>query len=506
MTDTAQSGAIGEAGVAIPVSPAGAPERTLRQQVVRGSAWTIVGFVGTQVIRLAGNLILVHLLPQSAFGLMGLVSAFLIGLEMLSDLGGGGSVVQHPKGESEPYLRTAWSIAAVRGMLLWLIACVAALPFAWAYGHAVLSWIVPISACSALATGLLSARVYVLHRRMTLGPMAAIDVGSLVAGQLVMIGWALISPSVWALVVGGLAGTLLRVVLSHVALPGPRDRFGWDREAASAVLHFGAWIFASSMLTFLAAQSDRLIFGALIPLDLLAAYSVAVMLATMPTFAVGALAIRILYPVFSRMNTPDGGLARQFARSRRPLLIACGWVLSGMIAGGPTIIAILYPAGFAPAGWMLSVLAMGAWLTVLESGYGMAFFALGKGKFAAAANAAKLAGMIVLIPVGYRLGGFPGAVGAFAATEGVRYAASTLLARRLGLRAWAQDLGHSLVVVAASGAGYGLAWAAAAYGLGPAGQAAGVFVVATAIWLPAAVPELRRLRAEHDGAPAGREG
>jgi len=38
---------------------------------------------------------------------------------------------------------------------------------------------------------------------------------------------------VWALVIGGLLSAALRVVASHVAIPGRRDRFGWDRAAVT---------------------------------------------------------------------------------------------------------------------------------------------------------------------------------------------------------------------------------------------------------------------------------
>ncbi len=469
-----------------------ASETPLRTQVVSGSVWTIIGYGGTLVLRLAANLILVRLVPQAAFGLMGLVSALMTGLEMFSDLGGGGSIVQSPRGEEPAFRRTAWTISAVRGALLWIAACIAAIPFSLAYGHPILASIIPLSALSALALGLGSTKVHIQNRRMVLRPAVVMDLVSYTFGLLVMIGWALIAPSVWALVAGGIAGSLLRLFWSHALLEGTPDRFGWDRASASAIINFGRWIFVSTLVTFLVRQADRLIFGAMVDLDLLAAYGVASMLAAMPQGVVAALTMRILFPVLSMLHRDGRGMADHYKRARQPILVGCGWVLSGMIAGGPTIISILYPSGFAPAGWMLSVLSAGSWLGVMEAGNSTALLAQGKGHLMAASSVAKLIGMVALIPAGYAVGGFPGAVIGFAATEGVRYGVSTALGRRVGLRNLRQDTGHTLLVIASSAAGWASARTAGAQGWSVVAEAGTVFIAVTAVWLPWSLPPLLR--------------
>lgn len=469
----------------------GAPAAPLRSRVISGSVWTILGFMAGNVLRLGGNLILVRLVPQHAFGLMGLVSALLTGLEMLSDLGGGGSIVQNQRGESAEFRRTAWTLATIRGLVLWAIACALAYPFAAGYGHPVLAWIIPICGLSAVTAGLGSTKLHVLSRRMVLAPVVLIELAGHAFGLVVMIAWALVDASVWALVFGGVAGAVLKLVLSHAAVPGTPDRFGWDRASASAIVHFGRWIFVSSLVTFLVGQSDRLVFGAMIPLELLAAYSVASMLAIMPASAVSTLTIRVMFPALSSVGRGGENLASHFTRARRPILVGSGWVLAGMIGGGPTMIALLYPAGFAPAGWILSTLAAGSWLSVMEAGNGTALLAQGRGHLMAAASTAKLVGMIALIPLGYAAGGFPGAVGGYAAAEGVRYTVSTLVARRHGLKNLRQDAAHTALVAVASAAGWLAARAAGSWPV--AAQAAAVFVAVTAVWLPVGIGPARQL-------------
>ena len=61
-------------------------------------------------------------------------------------------------------------------------------------------------------------------------------------------------------------------------------------------MRFGRWIFVSTVLTFLAGQSDRLVFGKMIPIALFGVYSIASMLAALPTQAVLKLGGAVIFP------------------------------------------------------------------------------------------------------------------------------------------------------------------------------------------------------------------
>jgi len=95
------------------------PPRSFVQRVMRGAAFTSGGFVLSQGMRFASNLILARLLFPEAFGLM----ALMTGLTMLSDTGVPQSIMQNKRGEDPDFLNTAWTLNLMRGVVLWLIAC-----------------------------------------------------------------------------------------------------------------------------------------------------------------------------------------------------------------------------------------------------------------------------------------------------------------------------------------------------------------------------------------------
>ena len=66
------------------------------------------------------------------------------------------------------------------------------------------------------------------------------------------------------------------LVLSHLALPGPKSRLHLETDAARTQFHFGKWIFASSAMEFVAQQMDVLFLGYFVTIGQLGVYGVAV--------------------------------------------------------------------------------------------------------------------------------------------------------------------------------------------------------------------------------------
>jgi hypothetical protein len=106
--------------------------------------------------------------------------------------------------------------------------------------------------------------------------------------------------------------------------------------------------------------------------------------------------------------------------------------------------------------------------------------------------------MILLLPLGYHLAGFPGALMAYAAAEVFRYAASTVGVYRRGLPTLRQDIECTLIVAVASVAAHYTVEYLSGRGHPALVQAFAVFVIVSAIWarwlFPYAGQALRKVR------------
>lgn len=460
---------------------------------MEGSLWTIGGFALGQVIRFGTNLFLAWSLFPEAFGLMAIVHTVIAGLAMFSDLGTGPSIVRSRRGDDPKFLNVAWTIQIGRGLLLSLTACLIAFPIATLYGDERLSLLLCAAGLAPFINGFDSTATHRLARQVVIHRIVGLELASQTAAALVMIGWVALSPSIWALVAGGLISSVLRLALSHRLLSDHRHRLTWEAEAASEVLAFGRWIVVSSSIGFLASQADYLLLGQLVSMASLGVFSIAANLSMLPWQVVSRLGNSVMFPVFSdRLGTND--LVRFFLKTRRTIVLAGGALVACLAASAVSLVEALYDDRYHEAGWALRVLCLATWLRILTVPSQSVLLALGKPRQIAVANAWKLALMLPMTLTGFSALGFPGAVAGLAASELARYAIFEWSIRRVGLGSFVTtDAMHSALLLLAvlSGA---VSWKDPLE-VGSLTDAITSAAMAGGIWaVIAALPLLQRLR------------
>jgi O-antigen/teichoic acid export membrane protein len=459
-----------------------------------GAAWVGFGHGGRQVLRLISNLILTRLLVEADFGLMALVSVVIMGIGLFSDIGIGTALIQN-KRDDPGFVDTMWTLQIVRGFAICLVAVAIAGPMGAFYGEPVLVDLIRVVALGSIVQGFRSTNLRLANRNLYMRRVVALQVGSQVAGILVMVVWAIISPSVWALVAGGLTTPLVATIWSWM-LQGPRNRLHFERAAARSLYHFGRWILLSTLLNFLANQMDRLIFGKLVTMAVLGVYNIGINLALVPSTVMSHMSFGLIFPLYSRFHRKGDSMLPIYLNARLPLMIFGGWATAGIVAGGPTIIELLYDPRYIEAGWMLQILAAGMWFGVaLESPNQVALIALGHSRWSAITGATKVAGMAALIPLGWYWGDFPGALFGLAASDVLRYLVSTFGVLQFGLDGRSQDFKMTaLVAVSAFAAWFAvhllkqIGWTNIVF------HAFVIAVVVTAIWAPQHLKLWRRYR------------
>ena len=454
----------------------------LKRKAAAGAVWTVLGMGGGSIFRLLSSLILTRLLMEEHFGLIALVNTFIMGLHLLSDVGVGQAIVQN-KREDPDFVNTVWTINVIRGVFLYLMATACAGPYAAFYEQPILAPLIRVAAVAALFDGFLSASFFMQSRRLDLKRLVGVELGSVIIGTSVTIIWALVSPSIWALVGGGVVTSIALTILSYVWLPGIPNRFRFDRQAARSLLAFGSWIFFSTALTFGGNHLDKLIFGKLTTMATLGIYSIAAMLASTLDRIISKLSLNVLFPLYSATRHSDRDLNETYASAREPLLTLAGWAVAGIAAGGTTVVALLYDPRYAEAGWMLQILVLGAWFRALASGHNAMALALGRSDWVAASSVGKVVGVVAFVSLGYSFLGFPGAVLGVVGATATSYVVSVFVAKMLGFDGRLMDLRFSVRVAIAAVAGWlAVQWVTNA-GLDNALlHALVVFVVVTAFW------------------------
>ncbi|TVQ19764.1 MAG: teichoic acid transporter [Leptolyngbya sp. DLM2.Bin15] len=427
---------------------------SLKARAIRGSMWTLGGYGANQVLRFASNLILTRLLFPEAFGLMSLVQIFLQGLEMFSDIGIKPSIIHDKRGDDPAFLNTAWTIQAGRGVGLWLLSCAIAFPASQFYREPMLTQLLPVVGLTALISGFTSTKLPTANRNLRLGFVTALELTAYVVGLVVMILCAWWYESVWALVVGGLVDSMVRMILSHVMLPGISNRFHWESEAFKSLYRFGRWIFISTALTFLAGQGDRLILGRLLDVRFLGIYTIALTLSRFPRQAISQIIDRVLFPSYAELIRDRPERMYVNLRKSRLGLITISWGISLMfILLGPTIINTLYDARYADAGWIIQIVSLGSLIGIVGGTYDGVLMAQGKTFLVSLLLIVQIVTQLGAMVVGYQLNGQTGVIWGLASVTWVTYPIKAVIFSRLSL--WQPELdmpflGAAGVIIAAS--------------------------------------------------------
>ena len=410
-------------------------------RVMRSSAWTAMGYGGAQAMRLASNLILTRLLFPEAFGMMALVSVFLIGLTMFSDVGTAPSILQHKRGDEPDFLNTAWTIQVGRGVLLFLATCAMAVPVAAFYDQPAMAMMLPVAGFSLVIHGFEPTRIETETRHLRVGRLTLLDLCAQGLGivSMVVMAWAM--QSVWALVFGWIVSAVVRLVLMSVFLPGPRNHLRWEPDAARDLMHFGFWLFLSTACGFMVAQGDKAILGKYLTLEHLGLYNIGFFLASFPLMLGQTVTGRVLIPLYR--ESPPSASAENFARIRRMrfgLTAGLFVILAFMAFAGEWLVGVMYDARYASAGAILVVIAVTQIPQVIGMTYDQSALAAGDSRNYFLLTAARAIFLVTGLIIGAEHMGLLGALIGQAVAGIAVYPLLVWLAHKHGAWDWQHDL------------------------------------------------------------------
>ena len=115
-------------------------------------------------------------------------------------------------------------------------------------------------------------------------------------------------------------------------------------------------------------------------------------------------------------------------------------MLSLMVHLGGFLVTKMYDSRYHAASWMVPILALGLWHTLMYATTMPALFSLGKSKYSAVGNALFCVAVITAIRVAFHFFGLFGAVIAVAAGDFPLYVVTVTGASREGISTWRQDL------------------------------------------------------------------
>jgi O-antigen/teichoic acid export membrane protein len=431
-----------------------------RLAIVKGVGWTVGAYGASQMLRLGANVALARLLAPELFGIMIIVNSLRTGIDLILDIGIGQNIVQNRNADDPNFYNTAWSLQLIRGLLLWVVCCAAALPLAHFYQTPILVLVLPVAALYFVFWGFSSISSFLLQRRLQFAKLNSFEVILEFISTVAHVVLAYLNPTVWALVFGGLVVSVARMIGTYLLLPDVRQKFHISKQYAWQIFTFGKWIFLSSIVYFLSMNFDRLYLGKVAPLGLLGVYGIARSLSDLTSGVVLRLGNFVVFPlVASFSHMPRAQLRGQLASIRLKFLLVAAFGLSLFAATADLLVGILYDQRYQAAGWMISVLILGVWFSIMCSLNESMLLGFGRPLYGAAANILKFGWLLIGLPLGFVQYGVLGAVMVVAVSDLCRYVPILIGQTREHCSFGVQDLLVTLIMVGLIGLWEWLRWA-----------------------------------------------
>jgi O-antigen/teichoic acid export membrane protein len=388
-----------------------------------------------------------------------IVNSVRSGIELLSDVGITQNIVSNKNGNDPEFYNTAWTIQAIRSLILWLVALVIAVPVARFYQTPILAYIVPIICFGMVFGGFSSVGRELLHKRMQIARLNAFELLTVFISSAAFVLFAYLSPTIWAAAWGTLFSGAFHMIGSYFLLPGITQRFQLSKQFSYEIVHFGKWIFASSLLYFVSTNFDRLYLATSIPLELLGIYGIARSISETLGLLVLRLGSQILFPLIaSHSQTSRDDLREQLAPVRSKFFFIAVALFSLFAATADIPIKILYDERYQAATWILPLLIIGSWFSILTYLNESTLLGLGKPSYNAASNALKFTFLVVGLPLSFKVYGLIGGIMIIVFADLVRYIPILIGQKREHFSFGKQDFLFTLAVLLLIAFWEGIRW------------------------------------------------
>lgn len=353
------------------------PTGSVAEQATKSSIWVAVMNISERGLQVLTMIVLARLLDPSEFGLFGIALLTLSAIQGFTEIGVSAALIQQKEDNVDSYLNTVWILEIARGTTI-ATALLLAAPFvASFFGEPRATEPLRVIALTPLLLGMRNPGIVYFQKGLQFHKEFVYRLSGSVAIPIVAIGYALITPSVWALIFGFVAADVVRLLASYLT-HSYRPRLEFDVSSAKELIDYGIWITGSSVLNFLSTEGDDAVVGWLLSASPLAFYQLAYRFANAPATEISQTIARVAFPMYSKVQEDRKLLQESFFRTLQVTAVVAFPLAFGIAAVTPTFIEAFLGQKWLPMVTTMQILAMYGLLRALGKVYGSVWMAIGR--------------------------------------------------------------------------------------------------------------------------------
>lgn len=250
--------------------------------------WLFIGNTGGQVLGFLFGIILTRLLAPEHFGVLLTTQVFTGFAGLLAGGGMGQALIRAKTASSEDYA-SVFTLQLIIGIAIYFIFFFLAPVFSSWYRNSIYTDLLRVSALSFILRPFVNLPTTLLHREMRFNTIAIYNVGILVLTSTISILLATMGMEVWALVIGGLLGSIASIFILFFITTW-RPTLTTNLIQAKHLARYGAMTSATDIIFYLRQQMSTAILSSTLGASAVGLYNKGESLARMPHgFASGSV-------------------------------------------------------------------------------------------------------------------------------------------------------------------------------------------------------------------------
>jgi O-antigen/teichoic acid export membrane protein len=287
-------------------------------------------------------------------------------INMVTDIGLQAYVVRHQRSDEPDFLSAVFTIHAVRGVILAVIAALLAWPLSQLLTKPEIAAPLAVASLVFVIDGQVSLHQFRALRDGRVQRVTLIDIATTFCQITSAIILAFFLRNVWAIVLSMIIASLARLWAGYALFPGSRHRFRRDRAIATDFWQFSRVIAVSSTLTLVLTQVDKLAMARILSLGEFGTYVIASSLAGAPQVFAFNYSSAIVYPAAAAAWRENRSIADAYYRCWGRFFYLYAFGGGALIGVADLIVRLLYDPRYLPAGLYLSILAVSTALIMVN--------------------------------------------------------------------------------------------------------------------------------------------
>lgn len=387
------------------------PSGSVLEQTVKSGVWMSIIKLSGRLLQILMLIILARLLSPRVFGLVGIALICLEATKKVTQIGLDAALIQHTHDDVDGYLDTCWSLEILRGLLIVVILFVAAPYIAAFFGEPRTVTFIRVIALGPFFVSFRNPAVVYFRKDLQFHREFVYLVSGSLVQFLVGVGYALASPTAWALVFAYLAGDATRSLLSYV-IDEYRPSLSLDPTAAAELVDYGKWITASAIVHFIYHNGDDAFVGWFLSATALGFYQYAYRIADVPSTELGEIISNVTFPAYSKLQEQPGRLREALLSTTRLTAALTIPMALGIALIAPSFVPVVLGPDWVPMVTVMQLLAVYGLIHGITKNFASIWKALGRPDYLAKLGFLRVVSLAILIWPATARWGIEGAAGA----------------------------------------------------------------------------------------------